>query len=440
MRKLDKNFILKATLACLLCFAITSVFSQEKTDQPQPTITLGDQVTMKIGGFLRSDFYYDTRKNSEMLDGLLDLYPMNDQIDLLGKDMNDYNLFRMSAAATRLNTKFTGPDVLKAKSSAFVEFDFTGYNGIGFRLRHAWLKLNWQNSELLFGRFWHPMFMLDATPTVLALSTGAPFAPFNRCEQLRFTYSLNHLSFVIAASGQMDYGFPSEYSSASGTTTYLHNQIMPDFTFNPQFKNDNFVFGLSGNYKMNQPRTSFTRTNTTTKYLTTETLATYALQAYGQIKSGNLKIKGGVLYGQNMMELLMMGGFAFKDTTPSNETYSAIKNMNYWGNIVYGDKLQGSIFFGYTKNLGSVDKTILGFSKTTARGYDDTGNGIDHLIRIAPCLSFKTGRVQLSYEFEYNIAAWGKYKTGNVINDYAKITNTENCTNTRSQFAAVFSF
>ena len=33
------------------------------------------------------------------------------------------------------------------------------------------------------------------------------------------------------------------------------------------------------------------------------------------LKQENLKIKGSALYGQNMHELLMLGGFAVKDTT-----------------------------------------------------------------------------------------------------------------------------
>ena len=157
---------------------------------------------MKIGGFLRADAYYDTRKNAEILDGLLDLYPLPESKDVNGEDMNAFSPFRMSAAASRVNTKFTGPDVLNAKTSSLIEFDFTGYNGIGLRLRHAWLKLNWQNSELLMGRFWHPMFILDAFPTVLGLSTGAPFNVFNRCEQIRYTYILGSISIMGAASAQ----------------------------------------------------------------------------------------------------------------------------------------------------------------------------------------------------------------------------------------------
>ena len=445
-----KLFTRLSCIAIAMFPALTYVNGQtaattEQTNPPaESQVSLGENVKMKIGGFARADFFYDTHKNVELLDGLLDMYPLNKSLDANGKDINDVSLLRMSAAASRLNTKFTGPDFLNAKTSSLIEFDFTGVNGIGLRLRHAWVKLNWEKSELLFGRFWHPMFILDAFPTVLALSTGAPFCVFNRAEQLRFTYNLGQISFMAAAAGQMDYGFSNEYSAASGATSYLHNQIMPDITVNAQFKNDNIIFGASANYKVNQPRL-YTQDASTpaNKYKTDEKIASLSAQAYAQYKTGLLKIKGSALYGENMMELLMMGGYAVKSVEPKTfkETYSTVKNLNYWCNIVYGDKLQAILFVGYMQNLGTSDKQIAGFTKSSARGYDDAGNGIANMIRIAPSVAYKVGKVQIHLELEHSITAYGKYTNAtNVINENAEVKDTKNISNTRVQFATIFYF
>jgi hypothetical protein len=423
--KFNKSLLL-ATFSIGIASFSFSLFSQETQPSTLPTVTLSDQVTMKIGGFLRSDIYYDTRKNAELLDGLLDLYPLNKLNDGNGDDMNAMSPFRMSAAASRLNTKFTGPDVLGAKTTSLIEFDFTGVNGIGFRLRHAWLKLNWQNSEVLFGRFWHPMFILDAFPTVVGLSTGAPFNVFNRCEQLRYTYTLNQISIMGAASAQMDYGFQPDAAKNP-----QHIQVIPDLTANVQYKSDLIILGASANYKINQPKSFITAPIGGYKNRTYEQIASKSAQAYAQFKTGKLKIKGSVLYGENMYELLMLGGYTISsiDSTLNREKYSPMKNMNYWCNIIYGDKIQGGLFFGYVKNMGTEAAKVVDFMN--ARGSD-----IDNLIRIAPSITYKSGRVLLQFEIEHSIAAYGTPDK----NDHGLVKNTSDVSNTRAQLSASFLF
>jgi hypothetical protein len=432
MKKSIKLFLVTGTILISGIQIYAQSPSVPSASQPQaPTenmISLSDQVTLKVGGFARADAFYDTHKNADALDGLLTLYPLNKSIDSTAsaKDINARSLFRMSGASSRMNFKFSGPDVLNAKSSSLVEFDFTGYNGIGLRLRHAWVKLNWQNSEILFGRFWHPMFILDAIPNVLALNTGAPFNVFNRTEQIRFTYKvIPELSFMAAASAQMDYSFASN-----------HNQVMPDLTINAQFKNDIFIVGASANYKVNQPNISITGKGKKV-YQTEEQISSIAAEAYVMVKIGDLKIKGSALYGENMHELLMLGGYFVKtkDTANTNiEDYSAVKNLSCWGNITYGKKLQVNLFVGYTKNLGASDKTLF-YDKKIPSVYG-RGSDIDNMIRISPSIIYNVGRMQFWLELEHAIAAYGK----NDYADYGKVIDSKSVSNTRVQFSSIFYF
>ena len=84
----------------------------------------------------------------------------------------------------RLTGKITGPDVVKAKTSALLEADFFGNENLnfadvnGFRLRHAIIKLNWQTTELMVGQYWHPLFVPECFPDVVSFNTGAPFSAF----------------------------------------------------------------------------------------------------------------------------------------------------------------------------------------------------------------------------------------------------------------------
>jgi hypothetical protein len=438
---MKKQSLLTNVLA--IGFVSISSMTLGQTQPTQPTtpavttekvVTLGDQVTMKVGGFLKSDVFYDSRKPVDIIDGLFLFYPTNESKDAAGKDMNAVPLMRMSALTSRLSTKFTGPDVMNAKTSSLVEFDFSGVNGIGLRLRHAWLKLNWANKEFLMGRYWHPLFLTEAFPTVLALNTGAPFAAFNRAEQMRFTYSSGKLSTFIAACVQMDYGFPSEYDAASGKTSYLHNSVMPDISGNIQYKSDMLLFGATGNYKINQPRLSTKKG--TASYQQTTTIGSYALQGYAQVKTNNLKIKGSVMYGQNMNEYLILGGYAVKsaDTaTTNNEKYTPVNYMYYWGNILYGKDLQLGLFLGYAQNLGTTAKTLPTYTKFYGRAKEET---IGNLLRIAPSISYKAGRMQFMAEIEHTIAAYG---TPNLAN-HGRVINSKKMSVTRVQFSTFFYF
>lgn len=78
--------------------------------------------------------------------------------------------FGMDANATRFNFTIKGPELWGAKITGFVEFDFDGGdlapaaanvearasspNQAKLRLRHAMFRMNWPDSELLFGQFW----------------------------------------------------------------------------------------------------------------------------------------------------------------------------------------------------------------------------------------------------------------------------------------------
>lgn len=397
------------------------------------TISLGDQVKLKIGGFLKSDIFYDTRKTVDIIDGLFFLLPASESLDANNKDINAVPLLRMSAVSSRLSTKFTGPDVLNAKSSAYVEFDFSGFNSIGLRLRQAYLKLNWENDEILFGRCWHPLFIMDAFPSVLAFNTGAPFVAFNRTEQIRYTHTLGNLSVMLASTMQYDYSFASKFDSTSAVyfSKFYHNSVLPDANITLQYKSDLLLVGATGNYKVNQPLL-YTEAHGR-KYKTDEKINSIAISGYAQIKTGPLKVKGSAMYGENMREFLMLGGYAIKskDTATGNEKYSSLNNLFVWANILYGDALQAGIFFGYAKNLGSKDNNLITVSSTFSRGQN-----IAQLIRISPIVTYKTGRMQFSAEVEHTIAAYGTPD----LADHGKVKNTKNIANTRVQFSTFFYF
>lgn len=81
------------------------------------------------------------------------LYPENKKLDLNGKDINVNDQFGILTIQSRVTDRVTGPDVLKAKSSALIEaiffgkenWNFSDVNGL--RLRHATIRPNWKTTE-----------------------------------------------------------------------------------------------------------------------------------------------------------------------------------------------------------------------------------------------------------------------------------------------------
>ena len=80
----------------------------------------------KFYGQVRTDLFYNSRSNSETVDGLFYMYPKDVAPDADGKDLNakpDGNFYTLY---TRLGVDVTGPILGKAKTSAKVEVDFRG--------------------------------------------------------------------------------------------------------------------------------------------------------------------------------------------------------------------------------------------------------------------------------------------------------------------------
>ena len=78
----------------------------------------------KFYGQVRTDLFYNSRANSETVDGLFYMYPKDVLPDADGKDLNakpDGNFYTLY---TRLGVDVKGPMLGKAKTSAKIEVGF----------------------------------------------------------------------------------------------------------------------------------------------------------------------------------------------------------------------------------------------------------------------------------------------------------------------------
>jgi hypothetical protein len=378
-----------------------------------------------FSGFVKSDFIFDSRQTTSIREGHFLLYPQNENLDINGKDINAKSSFNMLSIQSRLTGKITGPDAFGAKTGGQIEGEFFGTTDgdiNGFRLRHAFVKFDWENLSLLAGQTWHPMFILEMFPGVVSFNTGVPFQPFSRNPQIKLTYSVDKIKLIFAALSQRDFqsNGPDGFSS-----TYLRNSVIPNLHAQIQINHDNNLFGAGIDFKKLTPRLA-----TTKKIVTDNSINSISFTGYSKLNFDPILIKAQAVYGNNLADHLMLGGYAVKsfDNITGEEEYTSLSVFSVWGEVSAGKEIELALFGGYTKNLGATDNTT--------GTYFGRGTNIENVVRLSPRVQWNSGKSRFSTELEYTSAAYG---TPNNLNK-GKVENTKNVSNLRLLFAVYYFF
>jgi hypothetical protein len=398
---------------------------------------------IKFGGFVRNDIIFDSRQVVSARpanQGELLLYPANISKDANGKDINAASSFTMLAITSRLSGTITGPDAFGAKTSGLLEAEFFGNangNENGFRLRHAWAKLDWPKTQLAFGQYWHPLFVTDCYPGVVSFNTGIPFQPFARNPQVRLTQKLGkEFNLILAALSQTE-AFVSPGSStgvalgaSTASQTFANDAVVPNLHAQLQYKGSKLVAGAAVDYKSLRPALKAVSGASTVS--TSEKVNSTTFELYAKVITKSVLVKAEYVSGQNMFDHLMCGGYLAFGTSPAI-TYKPIKVASYWAEISgTGKKIIPGLFFGYTKNNGA---SSTGAVATYARGIVSGGASLDNVLRVAPRMEFVSGKFKFGTEIEYTAAQYGTAGTN------AKVAGTKDkVSNTRLLFTTTFSF
>jgi len=372
-------------------------------------------VSYQLYGFVRNDFYINSRQNVEALDGLFNIFPKPVSLNAVGKDINAVPNAEMLSVATRLGFDFRGTPILGAKSTAKIEFDFAGISSSYYliRIRQAYLKLNWDKTELLVGQTWHPLFG-SVLPTIPSLNTGSPFQPFNRSPQVRVKRMLtNELSLIGSVNYQMQYMSQGPLGASS---SYLKNAMLPDVFLGLESKSKYWISGVGFDTK--------------TLKINDASLTSGSAVAYTQYVDNKLQIKAKAIYGQNLSDHLMIGGYGISNQSTTNEiVYTNFNTLSSWLNIVYGTKVQAGIFMGISQNLGT-NKTlnIDAAKKITAYGYGfytdaDSQLLMDRLYRVAPHITYNLSNFKLGFEYELTSADYGNIRSNGRVENSSAVTN-----------------
>lgn len=391
----------KLLLLFLVTLSGTTLFSQRS------------DVTMHWYGFVRNDFFYNSRQNEEAIDGILNLIPRPIVNNLSGKDINDVPQAEMLSVNTRVGVDIKGNTIAGAASSAKIEFDFGGTGTTFFlaQIRHAYMQLDWKKTSLLIGQTWHPMYG-SVVPTGVSFNAGAPFQPFNRSPQIRLSHQIfPNITISGTASSQMQHssGGPLGFSSV-----YMKNALRPALHGAIEWKYKHFTAGAGLDYKKIKPDHLY--------------LTSLGAVAYAQYVKPTLQIKSKAVVGQNLSELLMSGGYGqYFDSNTGSYNYTNMKVFSSFVNVLFGRQWQWGFFAGYQQNLGSSIYLHPFNGKFTVYGrgfHHDTQQILNHMVRVAPMLIYHFKNFNAGIEYNLTAAEYGLIQmNGKGINPYTVLNH-----------------
>lgn len=400
----------------LLTILLTSVSMLLFADNDTIVIGKKEEPTnpkMTISGYVKADYYYDTRQVVATRADHLLLYPKPESLDANGNDINAISSMQFVPIQTRLSFGFSGVEVLNADVKATIEGEFAGMSDAninGFRLRHANVVAKWQNGiSTLMGQAWHPQFIEECFPQTANINTGIPFNPFARSPQIQLRYDIGKFHFQAAAVTQIDF---MSTGPNGNSFLYMKNASMPELVGKIMFKtsdgNNNFLFGGTFAYKTLKPRlinSIGTKVN--------ETISTKSASVFAKYNNDKFAWKVSGIVGEDMYHLTMIGGYAVKMSNYGiisnifeNELlYTPLISSSVWSDLVYGNRHQFGLFTGFSRNYGS-NKNIFNWENTSS--YFARGQDIHHLYRISPRYMCNIKNISFGTELEYTIVAYGK--------------------------------
>ncbi len=398
-----------ATIALLLLFAIVPTFAADSTKVEAKR----NPYEMEVYGFVRNDFTFDSRKTMAAVGELFSFIPMDNQLNSMGEDLNAVPSSRLLAVVSRLGFNFKSPTFGGMYINAKIETDFcgAGANYNMFRIRHAWVGLNWKHHQLLAGQNWHPMSG-DLLPNIVSLNTGAPFNAFSRAPQVRYNAKIDAVTLSAAAIYQLQYPAPGpgtfnketgKYATENSTKYQVFGGL-PEMYLGVTYAANGLKMGLGGEFMSLRPRTTAEVNGETVKV--NETVNSVATQLFVQYSNKNFTAAAKSIYGENTGHLLMMSGYGYYGVKEDGYSlnYAPLAQSATWLTLAYHTakekhNVRATLLGGYMKNLGARHD----LNGVYVRGYDN----IDQIFRVAPSIQYLYKGLVLGVEYEYTGVMYG---------------------------------
>lgn len=429
-----------------LMLAQSNTAEQTKTDKPK-------KVKASLYGFVRNYFNYDSRNSYVSNGGEYYMLPYDekwncatqaqaDALDIERFDQNAVPQAHFLALTTRFGLNLEGPDVLGAATSGKIEADFAGFSTTNtvLRIRHAYVKLNWNNGkgltqELLAGQTWHPLSG-DIMPEALGMAAGAPFRAHSRTPQLRYILYNGHIGFTAAAIYQLQYMYngPSYSStgwSSTNSTSFANTAVMPELFLGVQYKDEHIYTQIGSTCQPLRPRTvGMVERGTGLLYdypvPVNELLVTFTPTLYFQYTQNIFSVKFRTMLAQNTSHVNQLNGYAVTNVLEDGTwEYAPLKASISYLDFAVGKKYRANLFLGYMKNFGA-GQDLHNFNPATSPAphyyiYMKGGENFTHLnsiYRIAPSVSYNLPHFNFGLEYEWTACTYGDIATdGSILNN-----------------------
>lgn len=360
-------------------------------------------------GFVNPHYYADSRSVVGGREDMMLFFPKPIVLDSLGRDINDGWQANMLAITARLGLRVKGPDMLGARTSAYVEGDFTGATNAtinNLRLRHAYIQMDWLkrygveippslHHTLIVGQYWYPMVIHEIMPMTNPLNMGAPFHCYARQPQVRYEYISHGFNVVAAACWQLDNMSQGLLNGLPASSTlFARHSLVPELNLQLRYLTQHFFFGAAANLKTIQPQV----VSVATMLQHTELHSSFSWSVFGKYSGEAVTVKAQALLDNSLYEGCSLGGYlmladsSFQDWHFNTVWLDVEKNTGHW---------RPGLFLGYARNLdyGNAD-----FVHCFGRGHD-----LEYLWRIQPRLTYKTlTGLDFTAEAEYTYAGYDK--------------------------------
>jgi hypothetical protein len=336
------------------------------------------------GGFVKAEYLYDTRQVNQTREGEFLLFPVPDPNPDDDGDPSDTDNLGAFAFFSRLGLTVSDFDqaVLGGEATGYIEADFFGSDNAGvsnFRLRRGFVRLAWDNREVLFGQEWSPLFTLAAFPRTVATATGAPFQPFSRQPQARLTLLPGNLRLIGAVGWQRD------AFQEIGGAKQQQQAGLPGLHGHVQLAVGRSTLGAGGYYKWIRPT------------LTSERFGAGAVQGYATLVGlGRTEVRAKATYGGDLADHLMSGGYV----TLSTGAFEPLNVFSAWIDLQATGRISPGIFAGYLANLGTSETGVVVVAEAAR------ASSLDRQWRAAPRLALNAGPVRFAFELEVTSALY----------------------------------
>lgn len=363
-------------------------------------------------GYISCDTLWDNYLGNYRRNGQEYGYPRKPECGLEGDNINARGFFGIIPVNTRLQLTVDQVEVCNADAEGVIMADFRGLTDETdsvFRMRKAYIQLDWPTIRATIGQWEHPMYVTDAKPNRVAYEGALYFDNRFYTSQLRLTFKIGDRdarSHHELWMGLIDESRDSRSKGPRGETVfYAREAALPGGYAQWRSFVGDFLFGVGVDARKLVPRLKTDKGYTERTH--TFSLATTAYVTYD---NEDLAARLKALYAYNCTEYHTLAGYAVRMRNEATDVqrYEPQRFFAVWGDVDCAPScfLNPGLFWGIYHNLG-CRHPVFEDPETHKPIFYGTAPDIATLFRFVPRVWLGEAALKLGVELEYTHALFG---------------------------------